>query len=78
MQRVLSAGPLMWVGRLSYSLYLWHLPTFFFMEQVLHLPAITAIPVFTLLAAASFYFVEQPFKDLRRRLHKRATLKAYP
>jgi peptidoglycan/LPS O-acetylase OafA/YrhL len=63
----LSIGPLVWIGRISYGLYLWHWPVI-----VVASPARTGLdgPSLTLvrvgltfaLATASFYLVEQPIR----------------
>jgi peptidoglycan/LPS O-acetylase OafA/YrhL len=69
---VLRARPLTWLGRVSYSLYLWHLPVLvaFGYRPGAHTgrplagPAV-AIVVALMVAAASYRFIEQPF--LRRK-----------
>jgi peptidoglycan/LPS O-acetylase OafA/YrhL len=65
--RLLSLGPFVWVGLISYSLYLWHWPTLILAEQLRARPLsgvekITCI-VFSFVAAAlSWWLVEQPFR----------------
>ena len=68
---LLEWRPLVGIGRLSYSLYLWQQPF------APHLPGMTAgrlreFPINLLLAVGfalcSYYFVEQPFARLRHRL----------
>jgi peptidoglycan/LPS O-acetylase OafA/YrhL len=67
---VLRLAPVVWLGRISYSLYLWHLPVFVAIEYNGYLggttfAADTAKVVLSIaIAAASFHFVEQPL--LRR------------
>jgi peptidoglycan/LPS O-acetylase OafA/YrhL len=61
--RILNFAPVMWVGRISYSLYLWQQPFFY---------AQTRQPAYKLLlgvalACLSYYFVEQPVLRLRGR-----------
>ena len=65
--RLLSTRPLRWLGRISYSLYLWHWPILVIpaaaLETTLPLPArialaLVAIPV----AAASQRWVEEPIR----------------
>ena len=71
-QRVLNHPLVAWVGRLSYSLYLWHLAT---PEIVRTLLPHAALPLqwalrfaFSFaLAAASYYALETPLLRLRRR-----------
>lgn len=70
-QRVLAARPVVFVGLLSYSLYLWHWPvlTAFRMRNAsthLDLPvAAGAIAVTFLLAWASWRYIERPFRNRR-------------
>lgn len=77
---VLAAAPLVWVGRMSYSLYLWHYPAFFAVRGVLNAPPIIeaaiALAMTLLLAVASYYGVERPFLRLKSRLpRERPTVK---
>lgn len=65
--RVLNIAPVVWLGKISYSLYLWQQPFFF---------APPGQPLYKLLfgvglACLSYYLVEQPVLRLRER---RATL----
>jgi peptidoglycan/LPS O-acetylase OafA/YrhL len=75
--QVLSISPMVFLGRISYGLYLWHLPilaAFGVMGAGLTLMAIPAVAVAILAATASYYLVERPF--LRRR--SRPTAEAEP
>jgi peptidoglycan/LPS O-acetylase OafA/YrhL len=69
---ILSRRPVVYIGRISYSLYLWHYPLFI---------AIGSIPFFAqyhgwywaakltvpfVVAAASYHFIEQPFLRMGR------------
>jgi peptidoglycan/LPS O-acetylase OafA/YrhL len=72
---LLSLRPLVFIGFISYSLYLWHWPVYVFAHYVLFRdlsPAETTalIAVSFLLAVASWRFVERPFRRpvARRRL----------
>lgn len=64
--RALSFGPCVYIGRVSYSLYLWHWPIFVFMrhwrtEQALPpLWALGGMCLALVLAAASYHWIEQP------------------
>ena len=65
-QRLLARGPLAFLGRVSYSAYLYHLPLLLVWNAYAHaLPAWTSLPLYlaALLALAwlSWRFVEQPF-----------------
>jgi peptidoglycan/LPS O-acetylase OafA/YrhL len=68
LRSALSAGPLVFIGRISYSLYLWHWPVIVLwrlqtMEPVSALRH--AIPILLLTFAAatlSYFFVEKPFR----------------
>lgn len=71
--RALSLSPIVFVGRLSYSLYLWHFPVFVILE--VNKPgvvpaAVPAIAITVALALASYYLIEVPF--LRRKPQRRA------
>ena len=70
--RALSLAPLVWLGRISYSLYLYHLPIFIAFGvsgDAVTSRAIVAIALSVTCAALSFRFVEQPF--LRRSSRSR-------
>lgn len=65
--RLLSLGPVVYVGRISYSLYLWHWPVIVF-YRMLHGQALspsgiaTVIAVSFALAILSFHLIETPFR----------------
>ncbi|KYH44348.1 hypothetical protein AZH51_07365 [Branchiibius sp. NY16-3462-2] len=64
-QRVLSAAPLVWLGRLSYSFYLWHWPVIVFLtpDRIgLTGAPLSVVRIAVSLGAAylSYRFVEQP------------------
>jgi len=71
-RRVLAFGPLCWVGRISYGLYLWHWPVFLaFSEYPFGHPALKIPIEFAttfVMATASFYLVERHFLQLKDRL----------
>lgn len=78
-EKFLGARPMVFVGLLSYSLYLWHWPMLTAMRirtASVHLDlavALGAIVATFLLAWASWRFVERPFRD-RRDMPGRAML----
>ena len=66
--RALSIAPMVFLGRISYGLYLWHLPilaAFGVMGAGLTPVAVPAVAVAVAAATASYYLVELPF--LRRK-----------
>lgn len=73
--RILSFAPLVWVGRVSYSLYLWHIAGFAFAVWFgFHCGLVTSTDKELLqytwslvFAAVSYYFVETPFLKLKDR-----------
>jgi peptidoglycan/LPS O-acetylase OafA/YrhL len=66
--RFLNARPIVWIGTLSYSIYLWHI-LFILNEGMPHQWVFPLNVVCALLAAiASYYLVERPFLSLRTRL----------
>jgi peptidoglycan/LPS O-acetylase OafA/YrhL len=65
--RILNSRPLVWLGVLSYSLYLWQQP---FLDRSSHQPW-TAFPLNCICAlaaaAGSYWLIEKPLLSLRRR-----------
>lgn len=74
LRRFLSMPWLVWIGTVSYGLYLWHFPVF----RVLHaaefspaaLLALGSLVTFAM-AAGSYYFLERYFLRLKRGYHGR-------
>ncbi len=65
--RILNTTVMIWIGNLSYSLYLWNMP-FTNPDSRTWFTAFPLNLVLTLLAATvSFYVVEQPIRNLRQR-----------
>jgi peptidoglycan/LPS O-acetylase OafA/YrhL len=73
---LLGTSPMVWIGKRSYGIYLWHWPVFLVTRPGLDIP-LTGIPLFTFrvaitvgLAAASYRFVEVPIRSgaIGRRL----------
>ena len=74
--RLLSFPPLVWVGRISYPLYLWHWPLLSFAailyaEQKPAVPhRLIAIGLAFLLAALTYWLVESPIRRARLSLRQ--------
>ncbi|HUA22179.1 MAG TPA: hypothetical protein VMB25_25720, partial [Bryobacteraceae bacterium] len=65
---VLNWGPVVWVGQLSYSLYIWQ-QLFCWDSPLTWFSRFPQNVIATLLAASlSFYLIEQPFARLRKRV----------
>ena len=72
---LLSARPLVWIGLVSYSLYLWHWPVIVFAHRLgvpisAPAPALALLTLSVGLAWLSYRFVETPFR--RRGIGRRA------
>jgi peptidoglycan/LPS O-acetylase OafA/YrhL len=76
--RLLSSKTLVWIGALSYSLYLWHWPVLAFLRyytgaELLDLSfSLLFITLTLLLSLASYYWVELPLRA--KRTHKKQVL----
>lgn len=70
--KFLEATPLVWLGKISYSLYLWHLFAALIALELAgsspHLAAALTVAIGVALAAASYYLIERPFLKLKSRL----------
>jgi peptidoglycan/LPS O-acetylase OafA/YrhL len=75
---LLEIKPLRWIGRLSYSLYLWHWPMIWIAfkvtglelgsDQMMSLPTMAAVVVASFAcASASYHLVERPLFGLRKK-----------
>lgn len=69
--RFLEHPVVSWIGRLSYSLYLWHWPVYVLFRWTVGidgpLAAVVALAITFGFAACSYYFVEQPIRTSRAR-----------
>jgi peptidoglycan/LPS O-acetylase OafA/YrhL len=70
-RRALSVAPVVFLGKISYSLYLWHWPVLVLWKHYTGAEELTAIEATALgllsliLAAASWRWIEQPFRRAR-------------
>jgi peptidoglycan/LPS O-acetylase OafA/YrhL len=57
---MLSTAPLVWIGKISYGLYLWHYPIFRYLRETHHWSDVLMIglPLSVAIAATSYYTVE--------------------
>ncbi len=64
---ILENAPLRWLGRISYSVYLWHYPPLLmlFLAGNRGIVLLVIIPVGIVLGAMSYYFVERPALTLK-------------
>lgn len=75
LSRCFEYPPLVWIGKISYGLYLWHFPVFQAAQKLFEgrmnpiFYEIAEVVVTLIVATFSYYFLEQPFLKLRRRLH---------
>jgi peptidoglycan/LPS O-acetylase OafA/YrhL len=67
--RALNWLPIAWVGRISYSLYLWQ--ELFCSNASLHAGFVLALPAIAC-ACLSYYLVEQPMLRLRERIRRKS------
>jgi len=73
LSRCFEFAPLVWIGKISYGLYLWHFPIFEAFRKLFEgktspvFYKVAGIVVTVLVATASYYFLEQPFLKLKRR-----------
>jgi len=77
--RAVLCSPLMvWIGAISYSLYVWHELAFFIVTGSLvgtarleHWQVATALALTILLATVCYYFVERPLRYRRKMISRR-------
>jgi peptidoglycan/LPS O-acetylase OafA/YrhL len=75
--KILGLQPLVYLGLISYSLYLWHWPIivlfrYVFLHPLTPLETIAAIALSVCLAAISLRFIEQPFRRKAGVFQRRA------
>ncbi len=69
---VLNSSLAVWIGQLSYSLYVWHQGIADLLEPLGWGTPLAFTLASLFVATASFYLVEKPFLQLRKRLRPRA------
>jgi len=74
--RALSTRPAVFIGSISYSLYLWHWPllvyaAYLLLRPLTRLEASGVVLLSVALAAGSWRFVERPFRGARSRIRAR-------
>lgn len=71
LSRVFSLPPVVYVGRISYGIYVWHVFVFSLLWPVLQtapLMMLVGIPASILVASLSYWVVERPFLALKQRI----------
>jgi peptidoglycan/LPS O-acetylase OafA/YrhL len=74
LRRVFEFGPLVWIGRISYGVYLWHIAVFWVLAKTGWIQGSFSWPAAILLtvaiASASFYCLERPILRFKRRYER--------
>lgn len=70
-------APILWLGRLSYSLYLWHSACFFIVGHTLHgqpgvVKIVLSVSLSLVAASISYYLIETPFRTGQRPFRQSA------
>ena len=68
---LLEAKPMIWIGNISYALYLWHYAVFEFAKGTFRWAGLQigfAIAISFVIASASYYLIEKPFLKLKDRM----------
>jgi peptidoglycan/LPS O-acetylase OafA/YrhL len=82
--RLLGAAPIAYLGRISYGIYLWHLPIFWgipprpFLGTERASTSVLKLALTVTAAVLSFHFVERPFLKLKSRLRRDAAQPLVP
>lgn len=75
--RLLSKSLMVWVGKLSYSIYLWHVWVIFVLvNKRTATGVVEEIMITAVLSIGSYHLVEQPFDRLKSRFRVRAGMAA--
>jgi peptidoglycan/LPS O-acetylase OafA/YrhL len=70
--KILECGPMVWIGKTSYGIYLWHSIAFAYIHQIEATPKFKLLAALALtlsLTAISYYALELPFLKLKKRFH---------
>ena len=64
--KIISWKPIVFIGTVSYSLYLWHQPIFVFyrvrFHEINNLSGVGMIVIAIIISAISYFFIEKPFR----------------
>lgn len=75
LNRFLAGSLWTYLGKISYSLYLWHWPVFVLFRWTIgidsHIKALAALCVAVALSLFSYYFIEQPIRKLKALHYRR-------
>ncbi len=66
--KIIANNVLVWLGKVSYGIYLWHLPVILISKTYIHsfyLMFAVTLPITLVLASISYYFVEKKFSQLK-------------
>ncbi|PVZ71600.1 acyltransferase family protein [Pelagibaculum spongiae] len=78
--KLLSCSPMVWVGLLSYSLYIWHWPILVLGKHTLGLQGKTAPAIIVLIlffSISSYYLVERPLRNIKYSFSLKKQLSLY-
>ena len=70
LRMILESSALVWIGRISYGIYLWHYPIFKWVRYLSApwpLKLVVALLTTFLFASLSFYLLESPLLRLKKR-----------
>jgi peptidoglycan/LPS O-acetylase OafA/YrhL len=80
-KRMLEFPAMVWIGKLSYSLYLYHFAVLFFVRALwpeVLTPTLVSILITFAAASLSYYYIEKPFQKLRARFSRHPVVQNGP